>query len=68
MMLNHTENQTQWLQNYSILMDRAGSFKIAFLLHTTPTEGYIVGGDYLSREDIIFSGAKKEIDVWVNVY
>ena len=66
-MLNHTEEITQWEQNYSVLIDRDGSFKLAFLLFTTPTEGYLVGEDYLVRAEIIFDGTEKELDVWVNV-
>lgn len=66
-MLNHTEDVVQWEQNYSVLMDRAGSFKLAFLLFMTPTEGYLVGEDYQNRAKIIFDGAEKELDVWVNV-
>jgi hypothetical protein len=65
--LNHTEEMVQWEQNYSVLMDRAGSFKLAFMLFTNSTEGYLVGEDYRNRAEIIYGSAQKELSIHIDV-
>ena len=48
-LLNHTDNQTQWEQDYSYTINRTGSFRLVFLLYQLPTEGYIKDVDYVEK-------------------
>ena len=57
----------QWQYNYSFAINRTGSFKLAFLLYTTPTEGYIVDEDYIKRAEIKFKSAYMVSYLWLDV-
>lgn len=65
--LEHTEQSTQWEQNYSFMITRTGSFKLAFLLFPLPTEGYFKGEDYIEKAKIKFISAYKEQNILINV-
>jgi len=67
MMLNHTKNLTQWVENYTINIDKAGSYQLAFLMFSIPTERYFIGEDYKQRAEIIFDNVEKELSIVVNV-
>ena len=66
-LLNHTDNQTQWEQNYSYAINRTGSFRLVFLLYQLPTEGYIKDVDYVEKSKIKFLSAYDEKSIYVDV-
>ncbi len=65
--LEHTEQSTQWEQNYSFMIKRTGSFRLAFLLFPQPTEGYISGEDYIEKANIKFISAYKGKYILIDV-
>lgn len=66
-LLNHTDNKTQWEKEYSYYINRTGSFRFVFLLYTLPTEGYIKDFDYVEKSKIKFLTAYDEISINVDV-
>lgn len=59
--------EPQWEENYSFSLYRVGSFKLAFLLFTTPTEHYTLNKDYQDAADQIINTAYREIHLWVTI-
>jgi uncharacterized membrane protein len=61
-------NITQWESDYSFPITRIGSYKLVFLLFTTPTNKYIVNEDYKNIAAQKISSAYRELHIWINVY
>jgi uncharacterized membrane protein len=60
-------NLTQWKTNYSFFPQKTGSFKITFLLYTTPTDEYSTDTDYKDIAAQKISSAYRELHLWINV-
>lgn len=77
-MLNHTPTNIeepwapQWEYNCTFNINRSGSFKLAYLLYTTPTDNYSYDKDYkdIAKQKIDDSSsiAYRKTYLWVNVY
>ena len=65
--LNHTEESLQWEQNYSIAMNRRGSYTMMFLLFTTPMIGFEEGDDYNDQASVLLGAAQMQLSIVVNV-
>jgi len=69
--LNHKDFEktltTQWEYNYSFSINRIGSFKLVFLLFTSPTGPYTKDVDYADIAEEKTSNAYREIHLWINV-
>jgi len=70
--LEHTDMDiTPWTPqleyDYSFSINKTGSFKLAFLMFTTPTGEYIVDEDYKDKADQKISSAYREIHLWIDV-
>jgi uncharacterized membrane protein len=71
--LNHTPPdiekrwEPQWEYNYTFNTTREGTFKLAFLLFTTPTENYTNNEDYKELAEEIINSAYRETHLWVTV-
>lgn len=65
--LEHTDNLTQWGQEYSYMIDKTGTFELMFLLYPMPTEGYHPGEDYAERADIKLLSAYKKLSISLDV-
>jgi len=59
--------EPQWSYNYSLILNQTGSFKLVFLLFTSPTTSYIKEMDYKEQAEQILSSAYKELYLWINV-
>ena len=57
----------QWEYNYSFSINRTGSYKLTFLLFTTPSEGYTKDMDYGDIAEQKTSTAYRETHLWINV-
>jgi uncharacterized membrane protein len=57
----------QWTCNYTINIDRPGTFKLAFLLFTTSNAPYITNTNYNTIADQIINSAYLENHLWINV-
>ena len=58
----------QWEYNYTFNIDKAGEdFKLAFLLFTTPTEGYSYDKDYKNIMKQKINSAYEEVYLWIDV-
>lgn len=57
----------QWLYNYSFRINRTGSYKLTFLLFTTPTEEYNKDVDYREISEKKIRTAYREAYLWINV-
>lgn len=77
--LEHTDidvqKQTmhQWEYNYSFTINKTGSFKLAFLLNTTPTDNYTINTDIKSQKNIssyseFIKSSYRELHLWIDVY
>jgi PKD repeat protein len=58
----------QWKYNYSFIINRSGTFKLAFLLFTTPTDDYMIDEDYQDKAENILTRAYRELHLWVDVH
>jgi len=58
---------TQWEYNYSFSINRTGSFKLLFLLFTSPAEEYIVDGDYFDIAEEKINSAYRQTHLWIKV-
>jgi uncharacterized membrane protein len=58
---------TQWEHRYSISINRIGSFKLAFLLFTSPSGIYNKDIDYAEIAEEKINNAYREIHLWINV-
>jgi len=56
----------QWEYNYSFIINNTGTFKLTFLLFTTPTQGYEYDVDYRNSADNIIGGSYLE-PLYLNV-
>jgi len=71
--LNHipmdidTPGKPQWEYNYSFSLHQVGSFKLAFLLYTTPTKDYTPNEDYNDTADQVLNSAYRDVHLWVTV-
>jgi len=72
--LNHTPvnletlEEPQWEYNYSFsLLQRGSSFKLEFLLFTTPTEHYTLNEDYKDTADQLIKSAYRDLHLWVTI-
>ena len=59
--------KTQWEYNYTFDINEAGTFKLLFLLFTTPTEEYSYDHDYKDIIEQKMSSAHREIHLLINV-
>ena len=76
--LNHTmvdieqSWKPQWEHNYTFNINRSGTFKLAFLLYTKPTDNYIHDKDYKdiadTKIDTTNSTAYRMLHLWITVY
>lgn len=57
----------QWEYNYSFSINRTGSFKLTFLLFTTPSEEYNKDVDYRDIMEQKISTAYRETHLWIEV-
>jgi len=58
---------TQWEHNYSFSINRTGSFKLLFLLFTSPAEEYIVDDDYVDIAEEKINSAYRQTHLWIKV-
>jgi len=58
---------TQWEHRYSLSINRIGSFKLTFLLFTSPSGTYNKDIDYAEIAVEKISNAYREIHLWINV-
>jgi uncharacterized membrane protein/chitodextrinase len=58
----------QWRYNYSFTINRSGTYKLAFLLFTTPTDDYIRDNDYSDQAENILIRAYRELHLWMDIY
>jgi uncharacterized membrane protein len=59
--------EPQWEYNYSFSLHQEGTFKLVFLLFTTPTEDYTPYEDYKDIADQVSSSAYRELHLWVTI-
>ncbi len=60
------EWQPQWEYNYSFIINKTGTFKLAFLLFKNETEDFVVGKDYPEETERI-NEAYRECHLWITV-
>ena len=75
--LDHTpidievEWKQQWEKNYTLSINRTGSFKLLFLLYTNQTQTYDKHIDYHSLGDVKFGNedtdAYRSVHLWIDV-
>ncbi len=58
----------QWTYNFSFIINRSGTFKLAFLLFKTPMENYTIGNDYEDQAKYILENVYRELHFWVDVF
>jgi uncharacterized membrane protein len=58
---------TQWEYNYSLYINKIGSFKLVFLLFTSPTGPYSKDVDYADIAEEKTSNAYRENHLWIDV-
>ena len=58
---------SQWETNFSVLMEKNGSFKLEFLLFTTPTPEYEFNADYKDIAEEKIKSAYREVHLWIDV-
>jgi len=72
--LSHTDVKAeqpwvpQWESNYSFPITKVGSFKLTFLLFTTPTDNYSLDKDYKDIAVQKINQAYREVHLWINVH
>lgn len=60
--------QPQWNYNYSFSIDKPGTFKLAFLLFTTPDiTSYSTDTNYSNIADQIITSAYRETHLWITI-
>jgi uncharacterized membrane protein len=59
--------QPQWTYTYTFNINRSGTFKLAFLLFTTPQETYTPSTDYHEVAAEKINSAYRENHLWINV-
>ena len=57
----------QWEYNYNFSINRTGTYKLAFLLFTKPTEHYEHDKDYNSIAEQKINNAYRELHLWLTV-
>lgn len=57
----------QWEYNYTFNISRNGSFKLAFLLFTEPTEEYGPDEDYFEIAEQKIDSAYRELHLWLTI-
>ena len=57
----------QWEYNYTFNISRNGSFKLAFLLFTEPTEEYDPDEDYFEIAEQKIDSAYRELHLWLTI-
>ena len=62
-----TLEESQWEYNYSFSVSQRGSFKLEFLLFTTPTGSFTSNEDYKDIAEQILNSAHRELHLWIMV-
>jgi len=64
--------EPQWEYNYTFNITRKGSFKLAFLLYTSPTPNYFKDYDYKSiakeKVDSEYTTSYRNTHIWINIF